>query len=67
MTYGGVEVFLMRCPYCQGVELTRLVESNSLPIDVFRCHGCGTQFNIDRLRDGDEEPEALMISTASSS
>jgi hypothetical protein len=26
-----------RCPYCQGDALTRLVESDALPVDVFRC------------------------------
>jgi transposase-like protein len=65
MTYSHVEAVVTRCPYCQGADLTRLAESNSMPIDVFRCHGCGTQFHIDRLRDDDEEPEALMISKPS--
>jgi hypothetical protein len=54
-----------RCPYCQGIELTRLVESHVLPVDVFRCHGCGTQFNIDLLRDDDGEPEELVMLPAS--
>ena len=54
-----------RCPYCQGIELTRLPESEILPIDVFRCHGCGTQFNIDLLRDDDGEPEELVMLPAS--
>ena len=65
MTYSGLEGGVTRCPYCQGVELTRLVESHSMAIDVFRCHGCGSQFNIDRLRDEDDESQELMMLTAS--
>jgi transposase-like protein len=61
MSHSGLEGVVARCPYCQGVELTRLVGGSSIPIDVFRCHGCGSQFNIDRLRDEDDEPQELMI------
>ena len=43
MTSNDVDVVAARCPYCQGMELTRLDESNAMPIDVFRCHGCGTR------------------------
>ena len=39
MTSNDVDVVAARCPYCQGMELTRLDESNAMPIDVFRCHG----------------------------
>jgi DNA-directed RNA polymerase subunit RPC12/RpoP len=62
MTDRDDEVPSARCPYCQGDALTRLVESDALPVDVFRCSGCGTQFNIDRLR-GDEPPEELSMPT----
>jgi DNA-directed RNA polymerase subunit RPC12/RpoP len=62
MTENDVGTVVTRCPYCQGVELTRLVESDYLPVDVFRCRGCGTQFNIDRVRDDSEPPEELTIS-----
>ena len=51
-----------RCPYCQGDVLVRLVESDALPVDEFRCSGCGSQFNIDRLRE-DEPPEELSMLT----
>ena len=35
--------------------------SDSLPVDVYKCLGCGTQFNIARLR-GDTPPETVSIS-----
>ena len=62
MTSNDVDVVAARCPSCQGMELTRLDESNAMPIDVFRCHGCGTQFNIGRLREDGGEPEDLSLS-----
>jgi DNA-directed RNA polymerase subunit RPC12/RpoP len=49
-----------RCPYCQSEELTRLDVSDSLPVDVYRCNGCGTQFNLERPR-GDEPPDTLSM------
>ena len=61
MVQSKVEHGATRCPYCQSVELTRLPESDSLPIDVYRCRGCGTQFNIKRPRDDGEPPEELTI------
>ena len=62
MAQSKVEHGAPRCPYCQSVELTRLPESDSLPVDVYRCRGCGTQFNIERPRDDGEPPEELTIS-----
>jgi DNA-directed RNA polymerase subunit RPC12/RpoP len=50
-----------RCPYCQSEALTRLEVSDSLPVDVYKCLGCGTQFNLARLR-GDLPPENVSIS-----
>jgi transposase-like protein len=61
MTFSRFEDFEPRCPYCQGDELTRLVESDSLTVDVFRCHGCGTQFNIERSPEEDAPPELLSL------
>jgi DNA-directed RNA polymerase subunit RPC12/RpoP len=49
-----------RCPYCQSEALTRLEVSDSLPVDVYKCQGCGTQFNLGRVR-GDVPPEKLSI------
>ena len=46
----------VRCPYCQSEALTRLDVSDSLPVDVYKCLGCGTQFNLERER-GDEPPD----------
>jgi DNA-directed RNA polymerase subunit RPC12/RpoP len=50
-----------RCPYCQSDALTRLDVSDSLPVDVYKCLGCGTQFNLARAR-GDAPPENVSIS-----
>jgi DNA-directed RNA polymerase subunit RPC12/RpoP len=50
MTARDDEVPSPRCPYCQGDVLVRLVESDALPVDVFRCSGCGTQFNGESIR-----------------
>jgi transposase-like protein len=61
MTRSDAQAVVVRCPYCQGEELTRLTVSDSMPVDVFRCHGCGTQFNIDRARDEGDPPEELTM------
>jgi DNA-directed RNA polymerase subunit RPC12/RpoP len=50
-----------RCPYCQSQALIRLDVSDSLPVDVYRCRGCGTQFNLERARGGGP-PEKVSIS-----
>jgi transcription elongation factor Elf1 len=63
MTSNDAQAVVVRCPYCQGEELTRLTVGDSLPVHVFRCRGCGTQFNIDRPRDDADPPEELSMSS----
>jgi len=52
-----------RCPYCQSEALTRLEVSDALPVDVYKCRGCGTQFNLSRAR-GDEPPDEISMPRA---
>jgi transposase-like protein len=54
-----------RCPYCQSELVVRLDVSDSLPVHVFRCKSCGTQYNIERAVPADAPPEAVSMSMKS--
>ncbi len=50
-----------RCPYCQAQDLTRLSENDVSLVIVYRCTGCGAQFNVEPVRDADEPPEEIAL------
>jgi len=50
-----------RCPYCQSTELIWLTESALLSVDVVRCPGCGSRFNVERVWDHAAPQEELAI------
>jgi RNA polymerase subunit RPABC4/transcription elongation factor Spt4 len=56
-----LDAFGERCPYCQSTELIRLAESALLPVDVVRCPGCGSRFNVERVWDHAAPQDELAI------